>query len=141
MPECVLRSDALSRLRAVSDPLDPQVALPADGDTEEVDAVIVVPGDGAELSQRSVRGVVPAIQAAAVVATGFVAGAATAGLVRRRRERRALASVMPRRRVALGGRGGTGRGSRRGGGELVQIVGSRSLLVDVHLLGTPGRNR
>ncbi len=122
----------------MSDPLDPQVAVPADGETEEVDAVIVVPGDGAELSQRSVRGVVPAIQAAAVVATGFVAGAATAGLVRRRRERRALASVMPRRRVALGG---TGRGSRRGGGELVQIVGSRSLLVDVHLLGTPGRNR
>jgi hypothetical protein len=120
----------------VSDPLDPHVTAPADGDTEEIDAVIVVPGEGAGLSSRHVRAVVPAIQAAAVVATGFVAGAATAGLVRRRRDRRALVRAMPRRRVAVGG-----RGLRRGRGELVQIVGSRSLLVDVHLLGAPGRNR
>lgn len=119
----------------MSEPLDPHVAEKADGDTEEIDAVIVVPGRGAGLPSRSARAVAPAIQAAAVVATGFVAGAATAGLVRRRRDRRALARTMPHRRGAIGG-----GGSRRGG-ERVQIVGSRSLLVDVHLLGTPGRNR
>ncbi len=120
----------------MSDPLDPHGVVRGDGGTEEVDAVIVVPGEGAGLPSRSARAVVPAIQAAAVVATGFVAGAATAGLVRRRRDRRALVRAMPRRRTGVGG-----RRVRGGGGELVQIVGSRSLLVDVHLLGAPGRNR
>ncbi len=120
----------------MSESLDPHPAAQADGDTEEVDAVIVVPGEGAGLPSRSARAVVPAIQAAAVVATGFVAGAATAGLMRRRRDRRALVRAMPRHRAAVGG-----RRLRGGGGEQVQIVGSRSLLVDVHLLGAPGRHR
>lgn len=121
----------------MSDSLDPQ-AVPAgpEGDTEEIDAVVVVPGDRALAPSRSPRAVVPAIQAAAVVATGFVAGAATAGLVRRSRDRRALARSVGRRRVSLGG-----GGRSRSGGEYVQIVGSRSLLVDVHLLGAPGRGR
>jgi hypothetical protein len=61
------------------------------------------------------------VQAAAVAATGFVAGAATVAVLRRRRTRRAL------------------RDSRRGrvqrGIELVPVVASRSFLVDVHLLG------
>jgi hypothetical protein len=72
----------------------------------------------------------PAVQAAAVAAGGFVAGAAVVGLVARR-QRRSQALARGRqagRRLA--------RGRRRGGaGELVQIVGSRSLLLDVHLLG------
>jgi len=69
----------------------------------------------------------PAVQAAA--AAGFVAGAAVVGLVTRRRRSAALARG---RRAG----GGLARGRRRGGaGELVQIVGSRSLLLDVHLLG------
>jgi hypothetical protein len=74
----------------------------------------------------------PAMQAAAVAAGGFVAGAAVVGLVTRR-QRRSQALAQGRqagRRLA--------RGRRRGGsaaGELVQIVGSRSLLLDVHLLG------
>ncbi len=86
------------------------------------------------------RAVVPAVQAAAVAAGSFVAGAAMVGLAHRRRRHREL--------VRLGGRRGLGRGGgrravsggrgSRGMGELVQIVGSRSLLVDVHLLG--GRN-
>jgi hypothetical protein len=74
----------------------------------------------------------PAVQAAAVAAGGFVAGAAVVGLVTLR-QRRSQALVQGRqagRRLA--------RGRRRSGsaaGELVQIVGSRSLLLDVHLLG------
>ena len=60
------------------------------------------------------RAVVPARQAAALAATGFVAGAATAAVVSRRRSR------LPRR--------------RRKGGALGQIVSSNSFLVDVHLL-------
>jgi len=76
------------------------------------------------------RQVIPTVQAAAVAAGGFVAGAAVVGLVHRR-QRRAGALVKGRRsgrRLAHGG--GTGKAA-----ELVQIVSSRSLLVDVHLLG------
>ncbi len=76
----------------------------------------------------------PAVQAAAAAAGGFVAGAAVIGLVQRRH-----------RRVSARGRGGRrlGRRGDSGGGvgELVQIVGSRSLLVDVHLLGGSGGAR
>jgi hypothetical protein len=101
------------------------------GDTEEVDAVVVLAGETVVPAARETRAVVPAVQAAAVAATGFVAGAAAAGLVRRRRQRRELARSGSRRRI--------GASAQRGGagavGELVQIVGSRSLLVDVHLLG------
>ena len=82
-----------------------------------------------ELSRPS--GSLPAVQAAAVAAGGFVAGAAVVGLVTRRRRRAAapLAAQPPRRLL------GRRRKSAPSGGELVQIVGSRSLLVDVHLLG------
>ncbi|MDX6698009.1 MAG: hypothetical protein QOE65_1406 [Solirubrobacteraceae bacterium] len=61
----------------------------------------------------------PAVQAAAVAATGFVAGAATVALARRRAARRA----MPSRRK---------RGRKRG--ELIDVAASRSFLVDIHLL-------
>jgi hypothetical protein len=123
----------------VSDPLEPHGPQEHSGDTEEVDAVVVVPDPAAVSTARQARAIVPTVQAAAVAATGFVAGAAAAGLVRRRRHRRELVRVGSRRRV-LASRGRSGRGARAGG-ELVQIVGSRSLLVDVHLLGVPGRDR
>jgi hypothetical protein len=76
---------------------------------------------------------IPMVQAAAAAAGGFVAGAAVAGIVRRGQRR--AAPGRPRR-VARGVRRpqGGGRSPARAG-ELVQIVGSRSLLVDVHLLG------
>jgi len=61
----------------------------------------------------------PAVQAAAVAATGFVAGAATVAVIRRRGARKAL-----RRR----------KRSTRCGGEMLEIVSSRSFLVDVHLV-------
>ena len=66
------------------------------------------------------------LQTVAVAAGGFVAGVAVVSLVRRRRQRRALKArhLRPRRGATAGPVG-----------ELVQIVGSRSLLVDVHLLG------
>jgi hypothetical protein len=95
------------------------------GDTEEVDAVVVLSvEEGALVAGAPTRAMVPVAQAAAVAAGGFVAGAAVVGLVGRRRTR-------SRGRVS----------SRRGkkeitrAGELLQIVGSRSLLLDVHLLG------
>jgi hypothetical protein len=121
----------------VSDPLQPHDPQEHRGDTEEVDAVVVVPDRSVLSATRPTRAIVPTVQAAAVAATGFVAGAAAAGLVRRRRHRRDLIRAGSRRRIAAGRRGRGGRGA----GELVQIVGSRSLLVDVHLLGVPGRDR
>jgi hypothetical protein len=89
----------------------------------------VVSGD---LLQAREATTLPAVQAAAVAAGGFVAGAAVVGLVTRR-QRRSQALAQGRQ----AGRRLT-RGRRRSGsaaGELVQIVGSRSLLLDVHLLG------
>jgi hypothetical protein len=118
---------------------------------EEIDALPVLadestvvwpyPFAGALGRSRSSGGaVIPAVQAAAVAAGGFVAGAAVVGLVHRHRD---SAAPAKRRRGGRGlGRGGRslGRGARAGrsgdrAGELVQIIGSRSLLLDVHLLG------
>jgi hypothetical protein len=70
----------------------------------------------------------PLVRVAAAAGGGFLAGLALMGLMHRRRRRQALAAA-PRRRRALS------RGQSGGRGEVVQVVGSRSLLVDVHLLG------
>jgi hypothetical protein len=93
-------------------------ADPGDEDVEVVDA-LPVPG-GAWPVEPQRRGAPPvARQAAAVAATGFVAGAATVlaarqarGARRRRRERRAQLPVT--------------------------VVASRSFLIDVHLLAPRG---
>src|SRR5579884_1443907 len=64
----------------------------------------------------------PAVQAAAVAATGFVAGAATLALVRRHSARKlARSRSAPRRAV-----------------DILPIVGSRTFVVDIHLLAKPG---
>ena len=111
------------------------------GETEEVDALPVLADEPTVLASTARalpagggpgRAVVPAVQAAAVAAGGFVAGAAVVGLVHRRR-RPALAK-KGRRARRRNKAGGDGRSVNRAG-ELLQIVGSRSLLVDVHLLG------
>jgi hypothetical protein len=64
----------------------------------------------------------PAVRAARAVATGFVAGAAAVAVVRvlgvRRRER--------------------ARVSKRRGIDGLPIIGTRSFLVDVHLIAKPG---
>jgi hypothetical protein len=91
----------------------------------------------------------PAVQAAAVAAGSFVAGAAVAGLVHRRaRATRALAqggrdgaATRVGRALSRSSRKGNRAGAARAGHELVQIVGSRTLLVDVHLLGVPDSDR
>jgi hypothetical protein len=117
-------------------------------DVEEVDAVPVLADDAALpartrgpralVRQRGLpAGTLPAVQAAAVAAGSFVAGAAVAGLVHRRHSRSAALAQGTRtgRRLA--------RSSRKTAGapERLQIVGSRTLLVDVHLLGSPGAER
>ena len=75
------------------------------------------------------------VQAAAAAAGGFVAGAAVIGLVGHRRRRTALEAG----RRSLFGRRATARGATAA--DRLQIVGSRSLLLDVHLLGGPGAGR
>lgn len=93
-----------------------------DREEEVVDAlpVLAEPVDP-PLADRPSGGslvVTPERQAAVVAAASFVAGAATVAVLRRRKGRRAL----PGRR----------RNGRKG--ELVRVTGSRSFLVDVHLL-------
>jgi len=117
------------------------------GDTEEVDALPVLAdeptvlrsgpsGQGLAPERRAPGAGVPAVQAAAVAAGGFVAGAAVVGLVGRRRRRHELTKLTRGRRAGRRlGKGGRDTGKA---GELLQIVGSRSLLVDVHLLGGAG---
>jgi hypothetical protein len=69
--------------------------------------------------------VLPTVQAVAVAATSFAAGAATLALVRRH-------GVRKRAKRA------TGRSARRSG-EALEIVASRRFMVDIHLLEKPGR--
>jgi hypothetical protein len=63
----------------------------------------------------------PAVHAAAAAATGFVAGAATLAIARRIGARR-----LARARV-----------SQRRGVDGLPIVGTRSFLIDIHLLDKP----
>jgi hypothetical protein len=118
------------------------------GDTEEVDALPVLAdeptvvragssGQGLARGWRSAGASVPVVQAAAVAAGGFVAGAAVVGLVHRRR-RPALTQGGRAGRRLNRARPRRDRRSASRAGELLQIVGSRSLLVDVHLLGSAG---
>jgi hypothetical protein len=73
-----------------------------------------------------IRSVSPAAQTVAVAAGGFVAGAAIVGLASRRRHRTIRTSGESRRRRP-----------RRRRRALMEIVGTRSVLLDVHLLGSP----
>jgi hypothetical protein len=78
----------------------------------------------------------PVHKTAAAAAGGFVAGAAVLGLVHRRKGKRAaFARARPARRLARSGKRSTSVG------ELVEVLATRSLLVDVHLLDSPGRSR
>jgi hypothetical protein len=68
---------------------------------------------------------VPAVQAAALAATGFVAGAAAAALVRRRSARR------------LGRSKANGRMGARRSGEGLPVISTHTYLVRVQVLGRP----
>lgn len=83
-------------------------------DEEVVDGLPVLAGETPIIEIRSAQ--VPAVHAAALAATGFVAGAATVALVHRHRVK-----STPKR-----------RGKKRQA--LGDIVTSNSFLVDVHLL-------
>lgn len=100
----------------------PAAAMPATGAVTPVDGEEVIDGLPVLAEVRTIERALPAlpaVQAAAAVATGFVAGAATLALVRRH-----------------GARKLAGMSSRRGIGGL-PIVGTRSFLVDVHLIAKP----
>jgi hypothetical protein len=103
---------------------NPTELVPARGtraDEEVVDGLPVL----AEVStlEPASPAALPAVQAAAAAATGFVAGAATIAILRRRSARKLARSA----------------GSiRRGGDRTLSIVGTRSFLVDVHLIAKPG---
>jgi hypothetical protein len=127
----------------------PQDAPTGAGDADAIDALPVLLGQAQTVRAQPTRGalpgqrrsavVLPAVQAAAVAAGGFVAGAAVAGLVHRHQRRSStLAKGGRAGRIGAAGRRRSGSRSRPPAAELVQIVGSRSLLVDVHLLGGAG---
>jgi hypothetical protein len=83
---------------------------------DEIEVVDGLPVVADTRAIEPARPLVPARQAAALAATGFVAGAATVAVVQRRRAR------LPRRK------------RRKLAGGLGEIVASNSFLVDVHLI-------
>jgi hypothetical protein len=93
---------------------------------EPEETVTAVPVLAAEVrALEPARRQFPAVQAAAVAATGFVAGAATFVALAHRRAMRTKPASRPARR----------RGERA---ETLSVVGTRRFLVDVHLLGPRG---
>jgi hypothetical protein len=99
---------------------DAEIGSGAEPDVEIVDGLPVL----AEVRtvERAAPAALPAVQVAAVAATGFVAGAATMALVKRRAARK----------VARTNRAGSRRAA-----DLLPIAASRSFLVDVHVLAKP----
>jgi hypothetical protein len=86
---------------------------------ETVDGVPVLAAEVRAL-EPVVRRQLPAVQAVAVAATGFVAGAATVVAISRHVSRR---PGLARRR------------KRGAAAETLSVLGTRSFLLDVHLLG------
>jgi hypothetical protein len=99
-------------IQAVDEPIvEPEEAI--DGLPVVSEVRVIEPASSATL---------PAVQAAAAAATGFVAGAATLAVMRRHRTRK-LARLQ--------------RNAPRRPFDMLPIVGSRTFLVDVHLIGKP----
>jgi hypothetical protein len=96
-----------------------QPQSPADEPEETVDGVPVL---SEVRALEPARAQLPAVKAAAVAATGFVAGAATVVAIHRRVAGRKPARALGRRR-------------RDRNGETLSVVGTRSFLLDIHLLG------
>jgi|SRR6188472_290024 hypothetical protein len=93
----------------------PMQPAPQPDEVEVVDAVPVLAVDSHALARRPAAGAAVAKQAAAVAATSFAAGIATVAAVRAGR------AVRTRRR-------------ERQARHVVQVVATRSFLVDVHLV-------
>jgi len=89
---------------------------------ETVDGVPVLAAEVRALERAVPRRNLPAVQAAAVAATGFAVGAATVVAISRRSSGRRASPVRWRRR-------------RDPGPEVISVLGTRSFLLDVHLLG------
>jgi hypothetical protein len=104
---------------------------------EEVEVLDAIPVLASEPSRAIVGSLTPAVRTVAVAAGGFVAGAVVVGLLHQR-GRRASASSRRDRMGRAPSRGARGGRDVSRAVELVQIVGTRSLLVDVHLLGGRG---
>ncbi|HEU4701531.1 MAG TPA: hypothetical protein VFS37_03540 [Conexibacter sp.] len=90
---------------------------------ETVDGVPVLAAEVRALERAVPRRNLPAVQAAAVAATGFAVGAATVVAISRRASNRSAGSSVRRRR------------KRDPGPEVMSVLGTRSFLLDVHLLG------
>jgi hypothetical protein len=105
----------------VSDELE-RSDLPEEGE-EEVDGLpVLAEVRPIEPAAETAPALIPAVQAAAVAATGFVAGAATVALVMRRNARKV----------------GRLQAAPRGNGDEGALPGMRTFLVHVHVLGRPG---
>lgn len=93
----------------------------ADPEVEVVDGLPVL----AEVRtvERASPAALPAVQAAAAAGAGFVAGAATVALIKRRTARK-----IARRAV---------RGGPRRAADMLPISATRSFLVDVHVIARP----
>jgi hypothetical protein len=103
-------------------PSDRDLLAPDTSEEETVDGLPVL-AEVRPIERISPAGL-PAVQAAAAAATGFVAGAATLALVKRHSARK-LARVQrsaPRRPV-----------------DMLPILSSRTFLVDVHVIGKDSR--
>ena len=88
---------------------------------EVVDGVPVLAAEVRALERAVPRRNLPAVQAAAVAATGFAVGAATVVAISRRTSARSRPALKRRKRDA--------------GPEVMSVLGTRSFLLDVHLLG------
>jgi hypothetical protein len=98
--------------------IDDEVMAAEELDESEVVDALPVISDGSVVLEPARGSAVPAVHAAALAATGFVAGAATVAVVSRRR----------------GKSGVRKRKKKKGGVAIGEIVSSNSFLVDVHLL-------
>jgi hypothetical protein len=105
---------------SAAEPSPPATEPGAEPDVEVVDGLPVL----AEVRavERPPPASLPTVQVAAVAATGFVAGAATVALVKRRSARK----------LARNGRGGSRRAV-----DMLPIAATRSFLVDVHVIAKP----
>jgi hypothetical protein len=107
-------------------PVDPLLSEPEAGGSAAEPDVEIVDGLPVLAEVRTVERVapasLPAVQVAAVAATGFVAGAATVALVKRRAARKMVRN---------------GRGGSRRAVDLLPIAATRSFLVDVHVIAKP----
>jgi len=107
---------------------------------EEVRITRLGPVPGSLPGPPARRAALPARTAAAVAAGGFVAGAAALGMAGRRQRRSKALAKGPRRAGLLERSLRRGAAGRRGAApaERLQIIETRKLLIDVHLLGSPG---